>query len=117
MFPLFSFIVLFLSYVTAVCFLSRFPTLFRQISLTLTLFFPNSFAFLSLFLCLISLLSYCLSFVHCITSTLRLCLLYLSFLSRFPTLFRLLSLSFFVFLVLDVSFVFLNRSFPFLRHC
>src|SRR6218665_3287672 len=29
----------------------------------------------------------------------------------------LLSLSFFVFLMLDVFFVFLNRSFSFLRHC
>jgi len=167
MFPLFSFIVLFLSYVTAVCFLSRFPTLFRQISLTLTLFFPNSFAFLSLFLFLMSLLSYCLSFVHCISSILSdfVCFIcrslsflpqffnffalsvvlsltyvtagYLSF-AVFPSLsyviavllpfvrplyfvnsprLRLLSLSFFVFLVLDVSFVFLNRSFPFLRHC
>src|SRR6218665_3153592 len=87
MFPLFSFIVLFLSYVTAVCFLSRFPTLLRQFSLTLTLFLTTSFAFLSLFLFLTSvlsfrclsqyffllltfLLSYCLSFVHCISSIL-----------------------------------------------
>src|SRR6218665_3838313 len=103
MFPLFSFIVLFLSYVTAVCFLSRFPTLFRQLSLTLTLFFPNSFAFLSLFLFLMSLLSYCLSFVHCISSILY--------------DFVYFSLPFLLFLVLAVSFVFLNRSFSFLRHC
>src|SRR6218665_2019276 len=62
MFPLFSFIVLFLSYVTAVCFLSRFPTLLRQFSLTLTLFLTTSFAFLSLFLFLTSVLSFrCLS--------------------------------------------------------
>src|SRR6218665_2298199 len=162
MFPLFSFIVLFLSYVTAVCFLSRFPTLFRQISLTLTLFFPNSFAFLSLFLFLMSLLSYCLSFVHCISSILSdfVCFICrsLSFLPQFFNFFALsvvLSLtyvtagylSFAVFpslsyviavllpfvrplyfvnsprllfafsVVLCLSFVFLNRSFPFLRHC
>src|SRR6218665_558648 len=157
MFPLFSFIVLFLSYVTAVCFLSRFPTLFRQISLTLTLFFPNSFAFLSLFLFLMSLLSYCLSFVHCISSILSdfVCFICrsLSFLPQFFNFFALsvvLSLiyvtagylSFAVFpslsyviavllpfvrplyfvnstrlRLLSLSFVFLNRSFPFLRHC
>src|SRR6218665_3958791 len=87
MFPLFSFIVLFLSYVTAVCFLSRFPTLFRQFSLTLTLFFPTLFASLSFFLLLTSVLSFrclsqslillltfllscCLSLVHCISSIL-----------------------------------------------
>src|SRR6218665_1885165 len=70
MFLLFFFIVFFFSYVTAVCFLSRFPTLFRQISMTLTLFFPNSFAFLSFFLCLLSrslsFLRHCCVFVcHC----------------------------------------------------
>src|SRR6218665_1944679 len=133
MFPLFSFIVLFLSYVTAVCFLSRFPTLFRQISLTLTLFFPNSFAFLSLFLFLMSLLSYCLSFVHCISSILPdfVCFLFRSlsfscsmfplfsyivlflsyvtvecFLSRFPTLFRQFSLT--LTLILPTSIAFLS---------
>src|SRR6218665_238347 len=103
MFPLFSFIVLFLSYVTVVCFLSRFPTLFRQLSLALTLFFPPSIASLSLFLFLTSvlsfrclsqslillltfLLSYCLSLVHCISSILSdfvssLCHSFLSYVS------------------------------------
>src|SRR6218665_2903310 len=51
-----------LSYVTALGFRSRILTLFRQFSLTLTLFFPTSFAFLSLFLFLTSVLSFrCLS--------------------------------------------------------
>src|SRR6218665_1968737 len=100
MFPLFSFIVLFLSYVTAVCFLSRFPTLFRQISLTLTLFFPNSFAFLSLFLFLMSLLSYCLSFVHCISSILSdfVALSVVPCLSYLSSLISLLCQSFFLLL-------------------
>src|SRR6218665_3223336 len=121
MFPLFSFIVLFLSYVTAVCFLSRFPTLFRQFSLTLTLFFPPSFASLSLFLFLTSvlsfrclsqslillltfLLSYCLSLVHCISSIL------FDFVCSDC---RSLSFSRQMF----PFFLFLNRSFSFLRHC
>src|SRR6218665_39497 len=49
--------------------------------------------------------------------------MYLTFAVAFPLYFvnslrlRLLSLSFFVFLELDVSFVFFYRSFPFLRHC
>src|SRR6218665_2941353 len=103
MFPLFSFIVLFLSYVTAVCFLSRFPTLFCQISLTLTLFFPNSFAFLSLFLFLMSLLTYCLSFVHCISSILS---DFVCFICRS-----------FSFLRHCYIFVFRCLPFPLLRHC
>src|SRR6218665_3537614 len=104
MFPLFSFIVLFLSYVTAVCFLSRFPTLFCQISLTLSLFFPNSFAFLLLFSFLTSLLSYCLSFVHCISSILSDCVCFLCrSLSFLPQLFNF--------------FVFVSRSLSYLRHC
>src|SRR6218665_2543601 len=120
MFPLFSFIVLFLSYVTAVCFLSRFPTLFRQISLTLTLFFPNSFAFLSLFLFLMSFLSYCLSFVHCISSILSdfVCFICrsLSFLLQFFNFFVFVSRSF-SYLRHSWIFVFRCYSFSFLCHC
>src|SRR6218665_2653558 len=112
--------VLFLSYVTAVCFLSRFPTLFRQISLTLTLFFPNSFAFQSLFLFLMSLLSYCLSFVHCISSILSdfVCFICrsLSFLPQFLNFFAFVSRSF-SYLRHCGIFVFRCLSFSFLCHC
>src|SRR6218665_564600 len=99
MFPFFLFLNRSFSFLRHCCvfvFRFRFPTVFRQFSPTL---FPLSV--IPFFLT--SLLPHCLSFVHCISSIL----------SDFVHF----SLSFFLFLVLDVSFVFLNRSFYFLRRC
>src|SRR6218665_2830878 len=87
----------FLSYVSSLISLSSKSLL---ILLTSLLYICVWFLFFSF---LTPLLSYRLSIVHCISSIL--------------SDFVYFSLSFFLFLVLDVSFVFLNRSFSFLRHC
>src|SRR6218665_2860506 len=134
MFPFFLFLNRCFSFLRDCCvfvFRSRFPTVFRQFSPTL--FALSVVPCLSYLSSLISFL--CQSFFLLLTSLLVICLLLflvvflfffyvivvlLSFVRPLyfvnsPRL-RLLSLSFFVFLVLDVSFVFLNRSFPFLLH-
>src|SRR6218665_601826 len=102
MFSLFSFIVLFLSYVTAVFPLSVYHSISSNLS-DLDSFLPE-------FICLPVVVS--LSYVIAVLLPFVRPLYFVNS----PQL-RLLSLSFFVFLVLNVSFVSLNRSFPFLRHC
>src|SRR6218665_1302554 len=135
MFPFYDFLrrfFLFLGHCYIFDFRCRFPTVFRQFSSTLFRFSPTLYAF---FVSLSSRL-YLLScrfftflrqsipffvFLSRSFSFLRHCCVF-AFRSRFPLYFVnslrlcLLSLSFFVFPVLDVSFVFQNRSFLCLRH-